>query len=134
MTTLTLQPDATDGIDTYVYEASANANFGTGVTLSLIGFAALRQRVLIKFDLSSIPAGATIDSATLTLYGQGSGADNTPLAVHRILAASGSWTEAGATWNFQDGVARWAGDAASDGGTDAGCTQSGTDFSATTMG
>ena len=135
MTTLTLQPDATDGLDTFVNEASPNSSAGsTDITLSLIGFAALRRRVLVKFDLSSLPAGATIDSAILTLYGLGSGADNTSLAVHRILAASGLWTEAAATWNFQDGVNRWAGDAASDGGTDAGCTQSGTDFSATTMG
>lgn len=133
MTTLTLQPDAMDGIDCGVNESSPNTNNGTSVTLGLIGFAGLRNRILIKFDLSSIPAGATIDSAILTFYGQGSGADNTPLAVHRILAASGLWTELGATWNFQDGVNRWAGDAAANGGTDAGCTQSGTDFSAVTM-
>ena len=134
MTILTLQPDTTNGLDTYVNQASPNSSGGaTDPTLSILGLATIQRRGLIKFDLSSIPAGATIDSAILTLYGQGSGADNLPLAVHRILVASGLWTEAAATWNFQDGVNRWTGDAASDGGTDAGCTQSGTDFSATTM-
>lgn len=72
-------------------------------------------RGLLKFDLSSIPANATITSAKLTLYSTttplngdlvhaNAGPDNTML-IQRVL---GSWSEATTIWSNQP-----AGDAAS---------------------
>ena len=132
-TTLTLQPGAADGQDTYTNEGAANADNSATVTLEWTGFAGIRRFTLIKFDLSSIPAGSTINSATLTLYGQGTGQVNKASGVHRILAANSAWTEA-ATWNYAvPSTVRWAGDVGGNGGTDAGCSVSGTDWSATSM-
>ena len=131
MPTLTLQPGPTEGQDTDVYEGSPNTNYGTITTLGVRGFSGARNNILLKFDLSTL-VGMTITSATLYLYGVG-GLDGSGY-VRRILPANSGWTE-GATWNYADGSAiRWAGDAASNGGSDAGCTQSGVDYSATPMG
>ncbi|MFN8498612.1 MAG: SdrD B-like domain-containing protein [Anaerolineae bacterium] len=63
---------------------------------------------LVQFDLSSIPPGATINSASLTLTVNASRANNHVDEVHRLLT---SWTEAAATWNKRDGVVPWAGGA-----------------------
>jgi hypothetical protein len=51
---------------------------------------------LVKFDLSTIPAGAVIVSAKLKLNGYGSsGLPSTSVDVHRVTSA---WGEATATW------------------------------------
>lgn len=129
MTIRTLQPDAAAGIDTYVGLLSPDTNSDTAEFLGVRGWPTTKENALIKFDLSGL-AGATIISATLSLYGLGSGSSGT-FDIYRILAANSTWTKAGATWNHTDGANHWAGDAGSDGGADAGCSQSGTDHSAT---
>lgn len=138
--TFTAQPDATDGIDTYtkgdmttydgstsnilaVYSPSSSANYNRGVAL-------------IKFDLSELES-ASITASTLYLYLGGTNwlTWNTPFTVRRILSANSGWTESGACWDYKvNSSARWAGDTGSDGGTDAGCSVSGTDFSSTALG
>ena len=71
-TTITLQPNATNGKDAFIssnipnsgqgnspeFDAAAWTIFGSPVTI----------RSLIDFDLSSLPVGASIQSAVLTLY------------------------------------------------------------------
>ena len=66
-------PSANDTLyataDTYVNAASPTTNYGSATVLSLGRTASgLDQRILIRFDLSSIPTGSTINSATLQLY------------------------------------------------------------------
>lgn len=132
MATLTLQPDAA-GIDTHVYEASADSNYAAWDAFEIRQFGTSRAFALLKFDMGGIPAGSIINGATLYLYGSGGSYDDT-LTLYRILAADSAWTEA-ATWNYADGASvRWAGDAAGNGGTDAGCSVSGTDYSGTAIG
>jgi len=64
-----------------------------------------RGRALLRFDLSAIPPGQVIQSASLQLYlryvqsGSGSAATNR-IGLHRVAA---SWTETGVTWNNQPG-------------------------------
>ena len=48
------------------------------------------KRILIRFDLSGIPAGSTIDDATLTLYNSRTQASTFPVDVHRV---TNDWTE-----------------------------------------
>jgi len=133
--TLTLQPGAADGIDTFVYGGNADTNYGAEINIYLHGNdAAVRFRGLLKFDLSGIPVGAIVGSATLTLTPYAGSIAGSYLRAWRILPANSAWTEFGATWNYALASAtRWAGDAGGDGGADAGCTISGTDFSATLM-
>lgn len=69
--TLTLQPDSAAGVDTFIYSGSKNTNYGAGVEMG-IGedntASNKTARGLVKFDLSSIPANATITTATLSLW------------------------------------------------------------------
>jgi hypothetical protein len=65
------------------------------------------QRTLIQFDLSSIPAGSTVTSATLTLF-QGasffSASQSVPTSVYRVTRP---WSEAQTTWNVALGGTPW---------------------------
>jgi hypothetical protein len=48
-------------------------------------------RAYVRFDLSALPASATIQSATLTLRGGTGSSDSTPVEARRV---TNSWTEA----------------------------------------
>ena len=129
-TTLTLQPSGASGVDTFLLSSTPDTNNGTVTTLVL----RTSRSNLLKFDLTSIPGGATIISATLTLTLTANPANST-VTIYRILPANIAWTELGATWNYAlASSTRWAGDTGGNGGADAGCTVSGTDYSATQLG
>jgi hypothetical protein len=135
---ITIDPTLTDGYggdvttycDTYLRSSAGDTNYATDA----IWRHSTAYTPLIQFDVSTIPDTATIDSATLYLYKNASGGINHTGYLYPILSANSGWTEAGATWNHTDGTGHWAGDAASDGGSDAGCTVSGTDYDATAAG
>ncbi len=83
-----------DNPDTYVYRYQPDANYSLGPLLR-VGY---RQNFgsLLRFDLSEIPAGVTIESARLELYAAGwSGADIT-LGAH---AVSNTVTISETTWS-----------------------------------
>lgn len=136
-----VDPTFTDGfggdvqtyIDTWIISTSADGNFGANNELrhsSSDQFASL-----LKFDLSTL-GGVTINSADLYYYTTSApGVGGATAQAYRILVANSAWTEAGATWNYAlASSTRWAGDAAANGGADAGCSVSGTDWSSTLMG
>ncbi|MBP7144540.1 MAG: DUF3344 domain-containing protein [Methanoculleus sp.] len=93
-TTETFQADA----DAYIRSTAAQAdtNYGGNNDLPIrLTTASARYNGLIHFDLSSIPEGSTIESATLYGYMyQKSG--NKEVSVYRV---TGEWTESGVTWN-----------------------------------
>ena len=149
--TLTLQPDGTEGVDTYTAIQAPTSNFGIGTNFTTRNLAGASARVtLVKFDLSGIPVGATVEDATLSVWNFTQIATTAGHSWSRILDANADWVEgarqgaqalSGETcWNAfaADGAGGittpWAGDAGGDGGQDAGSSQSGTDFSATAMG
>ena len=113
--TIELQPDDINGKDTYI---SANAkdvskNFGADKTI-VINNDKDFNHALIQFDLSTLPAGTEIISASLSLYAENTGAGTpTEVEVHRVTQ---SWNEGdqnnkpsitGATWNTYDAVNPW---------------------------
>lgn len=107
MTTLTLQPDATEGKDAPIENTSPTSNFGTNTSLGVGEHAtlALIDRSLLQFDISAIPAGATINSATLSIWRFFDRSLNArTLRFYRLKRA---WTEGGVTWNKYDGVSDW---------------------------
>lgn len=96
----------TQNLPVIVLEASADAhlsaahptvNYGSTNTLP-VGFNTdnTLHRSLVRFDLSSIPANATINKATLSLYQVGSAGVGLGVRVNR---ATKSWTENTVTWN-----------------------------------
>lgn len=121
---LTLQPDETASKDTWIGDQSPATAHGNEVILDTSNAGANHRKALIQFDLS----GVTEDRPTwtLTLTQQTSIGANRSYALHAILAANSGWTEAGATWNTQDGVSAWAGSV--------GLGTAGTDYNATALG
>lgn len=90
--TSTLNPSA----DAEVNTNNPDANYGSNTYYRVGVLSGKKYRVYIKFDLTGIPEGSAIISATLKLHKQ-SGTDIT-VNVHKV---SGSWSETGITWNNQ---------------------------------
>src|SRR3989442_14961642 len=64
--TLTFQPSTGDS---QLSQGGATTNFGTATAIQVASQSGSQnKRILVKFDLSSIPANATINSANLTLF------------------------------------------------------------------
>jgi hypothetical protein len=99
---LTIQPGS-EGKDAPIFYLYPNINYGTFTT---IWVGKVNWRGGLEFDLSTLPANATINSAELELYYHDdyttTGAED--LEAHRITR---SWTEAGVTWNSYDGTNSW---------------------------
>jgi|CXWL01.1.fsa_nt_gi hypothetical protein len=84
--------------DTDIYEGSTGANYGTSATVrsGRASGAGNQYKGLLKFDVSGIPAGATITSATLRLTETGSvGSGSFNLGIYKTTA---SWSETTANW------------------------------------
>jgi len=99
MTTTTISPP-TD--DSYIRENYPNNNYGSDSALYLRDRDGYTYRIYIRFDLSSIPSGATINTAKLRLYYYDySDLYDDPAGkqvdVHRVTG--GSWSEDTITWN-----------------------------------
>lgn len=93
--------------DSSVDNGMPNTNYGGSASLdaSLYGEFLSRQRFLVKFDLSSIPAGSSIQSATFRAYlNYASGRSSVDLTMCRL---PGSWSEYGVTWNNQPVFVSW---------------------------
>ncbi|MBI4337097.1 MAG: DNRLRE domain-containing protein [Chloroflexi bacterium] len=85
--------------DTYVDQSSATTNYGTATELDVQSYSNNRnRRGLVKFDLSAVPANATIVSATLKLYAFSVPSSARMYGAYRITS---TWTETGVTWNAQ---------------------------------
>lgn len=100
-TTYSSQPDGTAGVDVALDQLSPTTNRGTTANIDVGEYNAATgnaYRSLLKFDLSSIPPNATINSVTLSLWQTTDWSDNgTPFRVFRVKRA---WVEAQATWNI----------------------------------
>ncbi|MBI5291535.1 MAG: DNRLRE domain-containing protein, partial [Chloroflexi bacterium] len=104
---LTLQPNGAAGMDARLASNQATTNFGTDDKL-YVGESNQNSSVhrsLLRFDLSGIPANATITSATLSLWLTDDFSDNAgAFSVYRVKRA---WTEDGATWNAAATGSNW---------------------------
>jgi hypothetical protein len=107
MSTLTLQPDATAGLDAQLAGSDADGNYATLDPIAVGNFSALPVRSVIKFDVSSIPADAVISGATLSLWRAGKFGTpvNTTLRAYRIKRA---WVEAQVTYNSYSTGNSWS--------------------------
>ncbi|MDQ1300921.1 MAG: family serine peptidase, partial [Chloroflexota bacterium] len=97
----TLTTTTTPG-DTYIDQFNPDNNYEATLRVHVLpNVSNARQRVgLLKFDLSGVPAGVRVDSATLTARVQRL-TTAWDARIYRLLTA---WTETGATWNDADGT------------------------------
>lgn len=111
MPTLTLQPDATDGVDTHIIDGSySNLNYGTS-TQAPIGHqhvlgVDVNCRGLYRFSLAELPSGSTVTSATLTLYITGGTFTDHSEFYCKLLGRT-DWVESQATWNIYKTGSNW---------------------------
>jgi hypothetical protein len=127
MAALTIQPDATAGLDNTLDLGAATTNRGTA-TFFAVGSGTTgtpNYRGVIKFDLSSIPAGAVITAATFSLYCYQTLTDTIACYINRILSGNSDWSESQSTWNVRKTGTNWAGSA--------GCSTAGTDYASENM-
>jgi hypothetical protein len=105
ITYLTLQPDETAANDTFINNFADTTNYATNGALRVGRSGAYTYRALVKFDLSSIPAGSTVLSAILSLYAITDNSTNAvAFKVHRPLRA---WVEDQATWQIYSTGNSW---------------------------
>ncbi|MCX6709092.1 MAG: DNRLRE domain-containing protein, partial [Candidatus Woesearchaeota archaeon] len=107
---VTKQPGS-EGKDTHIISTSSNYNYGADTGMDIRADDA--RRILIEFNLSGVPSGANISSATLQLYATAKGTANPVVNIYRLNRSwvegtgAGSITNDGATWNKYDGVNSW---------------------------
>lgn len=106
------QPNAADGIDTYIAGGSyADVNLGNSNVLNIgttvLSKSAAFSRAVLQFDLQPIPIGATILDATLTLYRASGGSLSLFSQFFANRLSTSAWIEFGTTWNRYDGVHNW---------------------------
>ena len=92
--------------DSYVNDGSKTTNYGgnTSMVVDRAGGGLGAQRALLKFDISSIPASATITSATLTLNATANGGA-LDLDIYEVTEA---WVEGQVTWNQRTTGNNWS--------------------------
>lgn len=88
--------------DTYVLQNAGQSNFGNNTTVLLgdVGCTTCAAVIFLQYDLSSIPANATLNSATLSFQKQ-SATHSGDLAVS-LRHRRSVWNESTVTWNSSD--------------------------------
>lgn len=102
---LTIQPS---DIDTSLLQSAPTTNYGTTTYLLVQSQDGSRNmRTILKFDFSSLPAGAIISAATLSLYElTGGNAAGYTYGAYELTQAG--WVELEATWNNYKTGSAWA--------------------------
>ncbi len=96
-TTVTLQPDAAAGEDSYISEESTTVNYGAERSLRIDSETDKAYRMLLRFNFTGVPSGAYINDATLDLYlTPGAKGDDIVYGIH---ALNTSFDEHEVTWN-----------------------------------
>lgn len=98
--TVSIQPDAAAGLDTYILSSTPTTNYGTSAELAVgeSNAADSKARTLITFDLTGLPYDMDVMSATLTLTVSSSAlASNS--GTLQVFGVYADWQEASATWN-----------------------------------
>lgn len=113
--------DSVSGIDdSYISKNNNTTNYGSSNTLRSQSddTGTFYRRMLIKFDLTSIPGGATILSATLRMYCNVASNEQQDLCsksghdglIHGVLEAhsiTAAWVESEVTWDKRNASTNW---------------------------
>ena len=109
--TITLQPyPDTAGVDCRLVAGGGydNTNFNDALLSLVNAIGGLTACSLVQFDLSALPSGAVIDSATLSLYRSAVGASS-GIGVNVVTAQllRRAWIETQASWNSAKTGTAW---------------------------
>ncbi len=99
--------------DTYMNRWSSSTNYGGGNSV-VVEYSSSSDisSALLSFDLASLPAGATISSARLTVTA--TTAQNDPALTIRLYRLRRAWVGSQATWNAAASGQPWAAGGAND--------------------
>ncbi|XXY46396.1 DNRLRE domain-containing protein [Sorangium sp. So ce269] len=91
--------------DATIKQGAATTNFGAATTCEADGDdgSGVDKSCLLKWTLSGIPAGSTVQSASITLQAT-DGSSNT----YSLYEVKRSWSESAVTWNNATGTTTWA--------------------------
>ena len=87
-------------VDSHIRGDATTTNYGGSTELRVDGDP--DQSSLLRWDLSSIPAGATITNATLTFN-----VTNVTQHVYELYALKRAWSESTTTWGKADAAVNW---------------------------
>ncbi|GAA3597777.1 DNRLRE domain-containing protein [Kribbella ginsengisoli] len=97
--TIAIEPAPDQAQDAMVDSGAPTTNYG-GITGLYAGTtASAKRRSLLKFDISSIPAGTAVDSAQLKLYFDQSFETNANAVQLEARQVASAWTESTVNWN-----------------------------------
>ena len=96
--------------DVHIYAGGATTNYASDTENIISGDRQFWDiyRTLISFDLSGIPAGSTINSATLELYQHAESHSGSGSTNHSIYRLKRNWVEDQATWNVYSTGNSWS--------------------------
>jgi hypothetical protein len=89
--------------DTYLIQDKSTNNYGSDKDLKVKPDENKERRILIAFQLTSIPKSSTVRNATLRLY-EDNKKNNQTIYLHRLTS---SWVESQATWNHRSSGVSW---------------------------
>ena len=104
-TSMTINPDAVAGEDSHIYQDKDTENYGSERGLRIDSELSRVYRILIKFDLSTIPAGAYVDRAILWMYESGGGKGND--IIFEVHALDKAFVEDEVTWANSSAAEFW---------------------------
>jgi len=108
MATYTSQPDEANGFDTWLYDDAPTTNYGTNANIHIGGHVVGdHRRGIIKFDLSSIPAGASLSAATLSIWFSTGGDYSNNVRNMHAYRMKRNWVEGEVTWNIYSTGNSW---------------------------
>lgn len=95
---------SSDGIDTRIISTAPDTNYGTVNVISHGYYGSSAYRLLLKFDVSSIPPNAQIVSAVLSLACLDASASNDTVRFYPVKVP---WIESEVTWNSRITGTAW---------------------------
>ena len=109
-TTASAAPSVTQSFvsaaDTRFVENAATTNYGSGTTVQIDGDdpagSGMDKSGLIRWDLSSVPAGSKVSSASITLN-----ITDPSVNTYQAYALKRAWVESAATWNLFAAASPW---------------------------
>ena len=105
MPTLTVQPTSKD---TFLSEGLPSSNYGGSTFIQVRNWNEDIRRIILEFDISSLPSGATINSATLSLnYYAYDVTDPNGYTIWAYKLSRTDWVESEATWQRYKSGSNW---------------------------